>query len=115
MTWKVGQTVFVRWNYRRRGEHVAIEKVGRKWATLKGGHRVDMALGTLEGETYASSGRVYESAETGEAERRHRALVSKVHQKIGHSGLSRLTPEQLRQLATWVGLVDAADTPGEGK
>ena len=64
----VGDTVWLVWNDRRRGEHV-VSKVGRKWVYICDGHyRFDVDTWRVDGGKCSSLATVYESKKACEKE-----------------------------------------------
>ena len=111
--WHVGQAVGVHNFVQRRVEPAAIVRLGRKWGVLDSGLRFNLETGYIGGGRYLLQGEVYPS----EAEAKEKVadikLTIAVRRAMGRSDvLERLTSEQLRTLAGWLGV---PVTPAEGQ
>jgi hypothetical protein len=71
---------------RRRGDpyFVTVHKVGRKWAEIDSGRRVDLKTLAVDGGEYSSPADCYLSREEYEAEVRRNELFHRLVRRIGH-------------------------------
>lgn len=115
-SWRVGQTVYVEAeDYgRRRGEprliEATIEKIGRKWATIRHGYyerRFHAASGYLDGGGYVSDNRVWTSREQHAAWREAVTEWEKLAERVRRSREPplALTADKLR---AWTAEIEAA-------
>lgn len=104
---EVGQEVFVVMKNRRSlGGLRRIEKVGRRWITIKGGDRFDKGTMLLDGGNHSSPGRVYLS----EDEYRQQVLRSKAWNNLRYKvdrqfrPIEGVTIEAMQEAARLLGL-----------
>lgn len=70
-------------NYSRRQPHATtVKKVGRKWAVLDNGYRVDIHSLVADGGGYNSPGSAYPNRDAYEMEQERRRLWSVLRQRI---------------------------------
>lgn len=85
---------------------VRVVKVGRKWATLETGRRVDFATGTVDGGGYNSPGRCWTSREAYEADRERERRWSRFRDLTSRlwSPPAGVSMEQINQVFDLLGL-----------
>jgi hypothetical protein len=92
--------------YNAGGKDVVVKKVGRKWATLQDGERIDLQTLHMDGGGYTSPGTCWLSRELYEAEMA-RVDAWDVLRMYMHRTMWRLpdnmTLEQIRQVADIIG------------
>lgn len=109
-TLTVGQALWVVWNDRRfaKPKGQVVTKIGRKWATLASGARVDLATLRLDGGTHPSPGRCYLSEAAYQAERATVDAWASLCRRISSNGRpAGLTVEAIAA-AEWLLFGDAA-------
>jgi hypothetical protein len=89
---------------------VEITKIGRKWAELNNGYRINTQTLRADGRQYTSPGRCYLCQEAWEAEKARIAAWEVFSSKIGRLYVcpSNVTLEQIEQASRLLGLSNAA-------
>ena len=84
--------------------YVTVEKVGRKWATLDNGHKIDVITLRADGGGYCSPGTCFESKEEWEADVARQRAWSEFRSLVDRT---YTTPEKLatHQIEEWVGVL----------
>lgn len=107
-------------NHSRRESHATtVKKVGRKWAALSNGYRIDVQSLQADGAGYNSPGRAYPDRNAYEAEAERQRLWSVLRRRIDQTYRvpDGVTAEQIKIAAASIGLLDAnemkAETPTE--
>lgn len=102
---QVGQTLyFVGSGRPARHGAVTVEKVGRKWATLSNGHRIDLETHRADGGDYSSPGRAYPSEAVYVAEQLTNAAFLKLKGKMGWSAPDGVKVQDIYEAARLLGL-----------
>lgn len=96
---------------------VTVEKIGRKWASISHGRRIDLEDWRVDGGQYSSPGRCYSSKEAWDAERARNMIWRTLRDNIDHTPPEGITTDAIRQAAALLGIQlpsDAQDsTQGE--
>lgn len=102
-----GMTVFIRWAHRahvRELSEMTVGKVGRKWAKLSGGYRLNVSDLTLDGGNYSSPGRAYLSKGDFETDLENEKTWSAFRNEVEKLLRPRLSASAIRQAAELLGL-----------
>jgi hypothetical protein len=85
MALSVGQKLwFVPYEHRRNPPHdVTVTKVGRKWATLDNGHRIDVETWQADGGDCSSPGKCYPDRAAWENEQDRQAAWNVLRRAVG--------------------------------
>lgn len=85
---------------------VVVESVGRKWAAIGDGYRVDVSTLFLDGRGYSSPGRCYLSRELWAAEDQAHAAWGVLRRALSTRHLPNgLTAEQIERATALLGLI----------
>ncbi len=108
---KVGDTVFLVYDERRRGlgREVQITKVGRKWIDINNGqHRIDRETLRIDGRGYSSPGRVWRTKEEYEDHAKTSQLWSSLKRFVydNHQIPQGVTKEKILQASALLGMKD---------
>lgn len=91
--------------YVRQACDVTVEKVGRKWANISHGRRIDLDDWCVDGGGYASPGRCYASKEAWKAERERRKAWDDLRTGFGYQSVpDHITTAAIRQAAALLGI-----------
>ena len=116
----VGQTLYyepdARWDHVRRGE-VTVAKIGRTWATLTDGRRIDLATWAIDGSGYTSPGRCYPSREAWMAERNRVVAWGRLRDllQLKYVPPDSVTEAHIRDAAALLGIALPAAGSGAGE
>jgi hypothetical protein len=106
MSLSVGQQLWWVSNQRWAGpnKYVTVAKVGRKWATLECGKRIDMQTLVADGGDYSPSGYCVLSKEAHEAECERQRVWQEFHRRSSHNAPDGLTVEEIEAFAAKCGI-----------
>ena len=102
-----GMTVFIRWAHRAHGRELSemtVGKVGRKWAKLSAGYRINTSDLTIDGGNYSSPGRAYLSRADFEAELENEKTWSSFRNEVEKLWRPKISASVIRQAAELLGM-----------
>lgn len=96
----------------RKGEEVTVTKIGRRWAEISNGRRIDLKTWMADGRGYGSPGRCFASEADHEMETRRRALYFRFSQMVAYSPRDGVTCEDILEAARLLRLEPPEDADG---
>lgn len=102
---KTGQQIYYVPSGNSRGEPYFTEiiTIGRKWISLKNGHRFDPELMAADGKGYCSPGKIYLTKEKYEDEQELRTTWNKIEREFRYRTPS-VSVEAMRKIAKLLGV-----------
>lgn len=83
---------------------IIVEKVGRKWAYLSNGRRVEIGQTAVDGGQYSSPGRIYASKDVYEYTMKVRDLHMQLYRKMTSSSYEGMTVANIVGAAALLGI-----------